>query len=155
QEYAEQKSRAEVGRAHHASMAAKCKQALARLLSVSEGDIALIGSASEGIAAASTLVDFRAGDNVVTTDLEFPSVVRPWVRLKPRGVEVRVVRHRCWDIRTEDVLNAVDSRTRVVALSHVSFVNGLRHDVEAIGAALHGTDTMFLVDATQSLGVLP
>src|SRR5438445_766083 len=129
-EYAEQKSRAEAGRAHHAAVARTCKQSLARLLNVSEGDIALVGSASEGICAVGGLIDFRAGDNVVTNDLEFPSMVLPWLRLKPRGVEVRVVRHRCWDIRTEDVLRAVDGRTRLVALSHVSFVNGLRHDIE-------------------------
>ncbi len=155
QEYAQQKSRAEAGRAHHAAVTRTCKEALARLLHVSEGDIALVGSASEGISAVGGLIDFRAGDNVVINDLEFPSVVLPWLRLKSRGVEVRVVRHRGWDIRTDDVLNAVDRRTRLVALSHVSFVNGLRHDIAAIGGALSATDTVFLVDATQSLGVLP
>ncbi len=65
------------------------------------------------------------------------------------------MRHQEWDIPTQALLNAVDTRTRVLALSHVSFSNGLRHDIEAIGGALQGGRTIFLVDATQSLGVIP
>jgi selenocysteine lyase/cysteine desulfurase len=155
QEYARQKSRAEAGRAHHAAVTRTCKEALARLLNATEGDIALVGSAAEGVNAVAGLIDFREGDNVVTSDLEFPSMVLPWLSRQPGGVEVRVVRHRGWDMTTGDVLGAVDARTRLVALSHVSFINGLRHDIEAVGAALRGTGTVFLVDATQSLGVLP
>src|ERR1700683_4854596 len=58
QEYAEQKSRAESGRAHHAAVVRGCKQAVARLLSAREEDVALLGSASEGINAVAGLVDF-------------------------------------------------------------------------------------------------
>jgi selenocysteine lyase/cysteine desulfurase len=155
QEYARQKSRAEAGRVHHAAAVRRCKEALAQLLHATEGDIALLGSASEGVTAVSGMIDFRAGDNVVTNDLEFPSMVVPWLRLRSRGVEVRVVRHRNWDIPTEEVVGAVDGRTRLVALSHVSYVNGLRHDIAAVGSALRGTGAVFLVDATQALGVLP
>src|SRR5262249_12850258 len=60
-----------------------------------------------------------------------------------------------WDIPTEALLSAVDRRTRLVALSHVSYVSGLRHDIARIGDLLRGSGTCFLVDATQSLGVLP
>lgn len=153
--YAQQKSRAEEGRTHHATIARECKGALARLLGGTPEDIAFVSSASEGINAVCGLIDFRPGDNVVINDLEFPSVALPWLRMKSRGVEVRVVRHRNWEISADAILAAVDSRTRLLALSHVSYVNGLRHDVERISAALQGTGTVLLLDATQSMGVLP
>ena len=155
QAYACQKSRAEAGRADYAAVTRSCKDALARLLGVEAGDIALVGSASDAINAVAGLIDWQPGDNVVVNDLEFPSVSLPWLRLRARGVEARVVRHRGWDITTDDILAAVDGRTRLLALSHVSYANGLRSDVEAIGRALRGTATLFLLDATQSLGVLP
>ncbi|MBI3974259.1 MAG: aminotransferase class V-fold PLP-dependent enzyme [Chloroflexi bacterium] len=155
QEYAQQKSRAEAGRANHAAVAGACKEALARLLDVSPEDIALVGSASDAINQVCGAIDFRPGDNVVINDLEFPSVALPWLRLKARGVEVRVVHHRDWDIPTEALLDAVDGRTRLVGLSHVSYVNGLRHDVETIAAGLRRTGALLLLDATQSMGVLP
>lgn len=154
-EYARQKPRAEAGRHRHAAVTKQCRADLACLLSAAPDDIALLSSASEGINAVCGLIDFRPGDNVVINNLEFPSVALPWLRLQARGVVVRVVPHQHWDIRTDALLAAVDDRTRLVALSHVSYVNGLRHDVKAIGAALAGTRTLVLVDATQSLGVLP
>ncbi|MGI8914103.1 MAG: aminotransferase class V-fold PLP-dependent enzyme, partial [Chloroflexota bacterium] len=52
-------------------------------------------------------------------------------------------------------LAAVDARTRLLALSHVSYINGLRHDVEALSGPLRAAGVVFLLDATQSLGVLP
>jgi selenocysteine lyase/cysteine desulfurase len=155
QEYVHQKSRGEAGRAHHATVAEECRAAVARLLGATREDVAFMASASDGINAVAGLIDFRDGDNVVTDNLEFPSVVLPWLRLRRRGVEVRVVRHRDWDIPTDAVLGAVNSRTRLVALSHVSYINGLRQDIETIGAALRGSGTVFLVDATQALGILP
>jgi selenocysteine lyase/cysteine desulfurase len=153
-DYTRQKSRAEAGRANHAVVTAATKQSLAELLGVAASEIALLGSASEAINAVADVLDLRAGDNVVVNDLEFPSVVLPWLRRRERGLEVRVVRHREWEIPTGALLGAVDDRTKLVALSHVSYVNGLRHDVEAIGAALRDTRTRFLLDATQSLGIL-
>lgn len=155
QEYTQQKSRAEVGRECHAAVTLQCKTALARLLNTNAESIALVCSASEAINAVCGLIDFRSRDNIVVNDLEYPSVVLPCLRMRKRGVEVRLVRHHEWEIQTDALLAAVDRRTRLVALSHVSYVSGLRHDVEAIGKALNGTGTLFLIDATQSLGVLP
>ena len=154
-DYTRWKSRAEAGRAHHNEITASCKRGLAQLLGVSVNEIALLGSASDAINAVAGILDLQRGDNVVINDLEFPSVVLPWLRMRERGIEVRLVQHRNWEISTDALLSAVDNRTRVVALSHVSYVNGWRHDIEAISAALRGTPTRLLLDATQSLGVLP
>ncbi len=154
-EYTRQKSRAEAGRASHAAVTQSCRNQLATFLKVASTDVALLGSASEGINAVAGLIDWRPGDNVVVNDLEFPSVVLPWMRLRASGVEVRVVRHQDWRISTESLLAAVDSRTRLVALSQVSYVNGFQHDVEAVSQALRDTSTLFLLDATQALGILP
>lgn len=158
QEYAVQKSRAEAGRAHHLAVTHACKEALGRLLGVAPESIAFVASASAGINQVCGAIDFRQGENVVVNDLEFPSVTLPWLRLKRRGVEVRVVHHRQWEIPTEALLEAVDRRTRLLALSHVSYVSGLRHDVPAIAEGLRRTTggrALLLLDATQSLGVLP
>jgi selenocysteine lyase/cysteine desulfurase len=155
QEYAVQKSRAEAGRAHHAAVARSGKEAVGRLLGMAPEEIAFVASASDGINQVCGAIDFREGDNVVVNDLEFPSVTLPWLRLKQRGVEMRVVRHRRWDIPTAALLEAVDGRTRLMALSHVSYVTGLRHDVPAIADGLRRSGTLLLLDATQSLGVLP
>ncbi len=154
-EYARLKATAESGRARFAEVALGCKNALGQLLDVPPSDIAFLPSASDGINAVCGLIDFRPGDNVVINDLEFPSVALPWLRMRERGIDVRVVRHRHWEIGADALLAAVDQRTRLMALSHVSYVNGLRHDVEALSEPLRTAGVIFMVDATQSLGVLP
>lgn len=49
----------------------------------------------------------------------------------------------------------MDDRTRVLAISSVQFASGFRLHLERIGQALKPTKTLFLVDAIQSLGILP
>ena len=47
-------------------------------------------------------LDWRPGDNVVTTNLEFPSVAYNWRNVREQGVELRLVPHRDWLVREED-----------------------------------------------------
>lgn len=155
QEYARLKATAEAGRVRATEVARTCKAALGQLMAVDPADLAFLPSASDGINAVCGLIDFRPGDNVVVNDLEFASVTLPWLRLRERGIEVRVVQHRKWDISTAGLLAVVDARTRLMGLSHVSYINGLRHDVEALSVPLRAAGVVFLLDATQSLGVLP
>ena len=58
--------------------------------------IAFMPSAAEGMNWLARGLDWREGDNVVTTNLEFPSVAYAWRDLRARGVEVRLVPHRDW-----------------------------------------------------------
>jgi selenocysteine lyase/cysteine desulfurase len=100
-------------------------------------------------------VDWREGDNVVTADCEFPANVVPWMRIKREfGVEVKMARERDCRLVTEEILNLIDDRTRVVALSFVEFGSGFRNDLAAIGRHCRERDVLFVVDAIQGLGAL-
>ncbi len=145
------------GRIRHGEVGGELRRQLARLHHGQPDDIGLLGNASQGISAIYALIKWQAGDNVVlvTSELEFPSVGLPAMKLVAAGdIEVRVVNHRNWIIEPESVLQAVDERTRLVFASHVSYRTGFRLDIAAIGAALRGSGTIFAVDATQSLGVI-
>lgn len=159
QQYYANKALAGEGRMRHAAVERACRGKLARLLGADAGDVALLGSASEGLVAAFGLIDWQPGDNIVVpvNDLEFPSVVLPAVRLGARGVELRAIAHDDWQIMPQQIAAAVDARTRIVALSHVSYRTGFRFDLEAVGAAVRAAnpDALVVVDATQSLGVVP
>jgi selenocysteine lyase/cysteine desulfurase len=154
-QYTQNKTEAEQGRRWHDEVIVSCRAATARLLGACAPDIAFLGSASEAISAVAGVLPFTPGDNVVVNDLEFMSVALPWMRLRSKGLEVRIVPHQDWTLPAESILAAVDERTALVALSHVSFVNGWRSDIACISAQLRGTRTKFLVDATQSAGIFP
>ena len=149
------KSRGMPGRANHYAVYADTKARLAQLMGVEAGDIAFLGSASEGVNLAALAVDWRPGDNVVVEDIEYPSVVYPWVRARERGAEVRVVPTRGGDVDMAALAAAVDERTRLLAVSHVSYLSGVRHDLAALRALVDGVGARLLVDVSHALGVVP
>jgi len=143
------------GRELHAEAELRCKEQLAELLGGESSQIALMSNASEAISMIAAALPLAPGDNVVVHTLEFPSGVLPWLALKSAGIDVRVVPHRDWTVDAADVLAHVDERTKLVVTSHVSYLTGARIDYRALYEALSRTKTLLLLDATQSLGVIP
>ncbi|MGZ7033298.1 MAG: aminotransferase class V-fold PLP-dependent enzyme, partial [Thermoanaerobaculia bacterium] len=130
--------------------------AAARLIGASDPrEIAILKNTSEGLSFVAEGIRGREGDNVITTDLEFPSNAVPWKRLARRGVECRVLRSSDGAFTAEDVARLIDDRTRVVTVSSVAFHNGFAADLDAIGALCADRGILFCVDAIQSVGVLP
>lgn len=132
----------------------RCKQKLGRLLGVSPQNIALLATSSEGINVLVYGLKWHEGDNVVVCDVEFPSDVLPWTRLQERGVEVRVVRNRNWFVAPADLERAMDARTRVVAVSDVSYFTGQRLPVKELSKMVRPTNALLCVDATHSAGAM-
>lgn len=127
----------------------------ARLVGASKEEVAFVKNTSEGISIVAAGFPWREGDNVVTASVEFPANVYPWMRLRSRGIEVRMVAPTDGRIRKEDLFAACDGRTRVLALSSVEFANGFRNDLPGIGEFCQRHGIFFCVDAIQSLGVIP
>lgn len=126
----------------------------ARLVGANSQNIAFMRNTSDGIAAVANGIDWRAGDNVVSCDIEFPANIYPWMRLQGRGVELRLARAEQGRIRPEQLFELVNERTRVLALSWVQYASGFRADLRAIGQFCRERDILFFVDAIQGLGGL-
>ena len=131
------------------------RKLFAELVHADSSEIALVPNTSTGMNIAANILEYPSGSNVVTTDLEFPSVVYPWLRrhLRPR-VEVRYVRSIRGQLRLEDFGKKVDDRTVAVAVSHVEYSNGFRNDLKAIAEIAHRHGAVIVVDACQSAGAL-
>ncbi|HID06158.1 MAG TPA: aminotransferase class V-fold PLP-dependent enzyme, partial [Armatimonadetes bacterium] len=131
------------------------RRLFARLIGCSPEEVALMPNTSYGIAAVSTGLRFKPGANVVTTDLEFPSVVYTWLVLERRGlIEVRFVRSVNGAVRIEDFEKAVDDDTVIVSVSHVEFQSGWRNDLKAICEIAHEHGAYVLDDAIQAVGAV-
>ena len=95
-----------------------CRTVAAQLINADTTEIAFMKNTTQGILIAANGIDWREGDNVVTTAVEFPANVYPWWSLKERcGVETRMVAERDGCIHLEDIAAAIDERTRVVTIS--------------------------------------
>jgi len=131
------------------------REQLQRLLNAaSADDIALLKNTSEALSVVAHGLDWRSGDNIVTSDQEFPSNRIVWQSLERYGVETRLA-----DISgpapEQALMDACDGGTRLLSISSVQYASGLRMDLEALGAFCRRRGILFCVDAIQSLGVIP
>jgi selenocysteine lyase/cysteine desulfurase len=126
-----------------------------RLLNADQLDVAFVKNTSEGVGIVAEGFPWRPGDNVVIAAEEYPANVYPWMNLAGRGVEVRLVPSRGSRLLFDDIVSAIDGRTRVLSLSWVEFASGFRNDLDALGQLCRERGAFFFVDAIQGLGVLP
>lgn len=133
----------------------------ARMINADKDEIAFIKNTSEGIATVAGGIDWRAGDRIVTTAVEYPANMYPWMDVGRRfGVELVTVpevdANGARGVPIESILAAAGHpKTRLVTLSHVEYASGQRHDLAAIGRFCRERGILFCVDAIQSMGVLP
>ncbi|MCC7262929.1 MAG: aminotransferase class V-fold PLP-dependent enzyme [Candidatus Latescibacteria bacterium] len=153
-EFTQLKSGGDPGRQLVYARGEACREKMGRLWGVPAKRVAFVPSAAEGMSWLARGLDWKPGDNVVTTNLEFPSVAYAWRNLRALGVEVRMVAHEDWEVDEEELLAAVDERTRVLAVSQVSFYTGQDLDIAKLSAGLKGKDTLLAVDATHASGVV-
>lgn len=131
------------------------RQSAARLINAQPDEIAFIKNTSEGICFVANGLSWTSGDNVVLANVEFPANVYPWQALQSRGVQMRMVLEEDGRIPIEQVMSAINSRTRVVAVSSVQYASGYRTDLATLGEYCQSKGVFLCVDAIQSLGAFP
>jgi cysteine desulfurase/selenocysteine lyase len=131
------------------------RRACARLLYAEPDDVAFVRSTSHGLSIVAQGLDWKAGDNLLIYEKDFPSNIYPWLALRTKGVEVRTIPTREGRILLEDIEALIDARTRLLAISSVQFLNGFRLDLAKAGELCRSRNVFFCVDAIQSLGVIP
>ncbi len=128
---------------------------VASFMGANGDEIAFLRNTSEGANVLSLGIDWKPDDEIVLCDNEFPANAIPWLALRSRGVRIRFI-ETARERMTPDVLRrTIMPRTRLVAVSWVSFEDGYRHDLGALAEVAHRSSALFVVDAIQGLGVFP
>lgn len=140
-------------------------QNAARLLRADPENISFIRNAAEGLSLIANGFPFEAGDEVISYVHEYPSNHYPWRIQERRGVKLVLLpdrecgtgiaegRPRGWEM--EDLEKLVTPKTRLVAVSHVQFASSYAADLKELGKFCKARDIALVVDAAQSLGILP
>jgi len=130
------------------------RSAAASLVHCEPSEIAIVANTTAGICTVAEGLTWRAGDNVIIPDGEFPSNLFPWMHLAERyGVELKVVPRRGDRVLVSDLIDAIDSRTRLIALSWVGYASGYRVDIDSIVQQAHRQGVLVFLDAIQGLGL--
>lgn len=139
----------------------------AQLVGADPERVALVNTATQGIAIAAAQLEARPGHNVVLLGDQFPSNVHVWRTWRAQGVNLRTViapdapwsrngeepsRRQAWNAA---VLAAIDAHTDVVAVEQAHWTDGTLFDLERIGVRCREVGAALIVDATQTVGTMP
>jgi cysteine desulfurase / selenocysteine lyase len=149
----------------------------AGMLNADPTEIALIPNTTFGVNVVSSGFPWRPGDSLVVPENEFPTNLIPWLRLKQQGVEVRLAKTPRWQLQDdgtvapeefakaieeyqtfdliESIRDCIDSSTRLISSSWVSYSTGYRVDALRLGELCHLRSIAFFLDAIQGLGAFP
>ena len=154
--YVDQKLQGAITPTEMQEVEADSRRLMADFIGCGASEIALLSSTTECVNAILFGLPWETGDNIVVTDLEFPSSIIACLHLGRRfGVDVRLVRHTDGVVTPAAIAEQVDDRTRLVVISHVSYRSGYRADLEAMADCAHAHGALLLVDASQSVGAVP
>ena len=128
----------------------------ARLFHCQPEDIAGGSSCTELISSVAWAVMPKAHENVVSTDIVYPSTIYPWTRISHHtGCEIRLAQGRKGYTSFDEIVRNIDHNTAVVSISHAEYTGGQLYDLAALAEVAHAHDALLVVDATQSAGAIP
>jgi len=133
------------------------RQSFADLIGAKPSEIALVNSttAAENLIVSGLGLHQPGKGSIVTDALHFEGSLYLYQELAKRGVDVRIVKPRGWQIDRVDLERAIDKNTKLVAVSKISFINGFEHDLKAVCDLAHAHGAYVYADAVQAVGCMP
>lgn len=130
---------------------------VARLIGAEESEIGFVENATRAWDLAFYSLDFKPGDRILTCVSEYSSNYISYLQVaKKTGAEIVVVpddKHGQIDLAALE--RAIDKRTKLVSISHIPTQGGLVQPAEAVGKIVNDAGVLYLLDACQSVGMMP
>ncbi len=128
----------------------------AAIIGADANAVAIIPSASYGLAVAARNVPLKAGQQIIVLADQFPSNLYIWrERAAETGARIITVQRLEGAAWTGAVLNAINADTAIVAVPNNHWADGGLVDLVAVGRACRKVGAALVLDLTQSLGALP
>jgi kynureninase len=131
---------------------------IAPLINAGDGEVVMMPNVTIAQTAVLSAIDFpKERDTIVMTELDFPSVRYAYAEMAARlGARVVVVRSEDGiTIALDELLAAIDERTRLVAVSHVLFRSAFLMDADAICRRAHEMGALVSLDSFHAVGIVP
>ncbi|MGF3499267.1 MAG: aminotransferase class V-fold PLP-dependent enzyme [Candidatus Methanosuratincola sp.] len=129
------------------------RKKLARLINANPEEIIFVRNTSEAMNLVASGLNLRPGDKVITTIQEHHSNYIIWLREKARRrIDLRVIgADALGDLNLSEIHGEIEKGAKLVSMTHVSNVLGVRNPVEEIGKVCRENGALLLVDGAQSV----
>ena len=129
---------------------------VAGFIGAKEGDLIFTRNTTESINMVAQGLNWQPNNKIVTTLAEHHSNFLPWLRLRKQGLSLESIKPRQdGSFEISDFERAIDPRTRLVALAHISNALGTKLPIKEIAQICQKEGALLLVDAAQSVPHIP
>ncbi len=126
---------------------------ISKFIRCSPSEVIFTKNTTEAINLVANGLNFKKGDSIIVTNIEHHSNFIPWLNLKKKGVELKVIKaDENGIVDAADIESAVDENTKLITTTHVSNVLGSVQPINEIGKIADENDVLYLIDAAQSAG---
>jgi len=131
--------------------------AIARLINAEQDEIAIVENASTAWCMAFNGIDFIAGDEVITSEMEYVTNIIGFVNAeKNRGIKIKLIPNdENGNFSLAELENAISPKTKLIAITHIASTTGGMIPIVEIGKIANKHNILYLVDACQSAGQVP
>ena len=131
--------------------------AIARLINAEPDEIAIVENASTAWCIAFNGIDFKAGDEVITSEMEYVTNIIGFLNAeKDSGVKIKLIPNdENGNFSLVELENAISPKTKLIAVTHIASTTGGMVPIVEIGKIANKHNILYLVDACQSAGQVP
>ena len=133
----------------------RVRDKIALWMNVEPDEIYFFSGTTDSLNLIGYSLDWKKGDEIVMADDEFSSVKFAWQVAEKSGARLRKVNIESEHTRERQLLDALNTSTRVLAVSQVHTYTGTRLNLDLLGSACHENGTLFVVDGIHAFGVAP
>jgi selenocysteine lyase/cysteine desulfurase len=128
----------------------------ARVVGADAEGVALVPATSYGFSVAWRNLHLGPDDRILVLDAEYPSGIYSWrTAARTTGAEIVTVAREAGQPWTDAILAALDERISIVSVPNVHCNDGSLIELEAVADRAHALGCRLVVDACQSVGVMP
>ncbi|MBX2998455.1 MAG: aminotransferase class V-fold PLP-dependent enzyme [Caldilineaceae bacterium] len=128
----------------------------ARLINAPPHEVAILPSVGVALSIIGSSLQYGARNEVVITEMDFPTIPYQWMARSEEGAEVRLLSSPDRvQVPLRSFADAINERTALVATTHVFFTSGWIQDIAAISRMAHDAGALSVVDGYQAAGQIP
>ncbi|KAL4924588.1 pyridoxal phosphate-dependent transferase [Aspergillus undulatus] len=153
--YMADKSAGHIGPAEKNIQMDHVRSVIAREWKVTVPEVGFASSVADGVSMVLESLHWEEGDNVVIDPDEFPSLIAPFavksqLNRERYGAEIPQVRYA----NADSLAGAVNNKTRLIAVSYISYLNGARVDLRHYRRLADSVGAILVVDYSQAAGYM-
>jgi selenocysteine lyase/cysteine desulfurase len=151
-----------IGTAHYFEPVKQVKKLFTKLIDANDYNrIAIIPSASYGLATAANNIILKQDDEIILIEEQFPSNYYVWEKLaKKFDAKIKIIsmplatenRGKNWNAT---ILESISDKTALVSIGNIHWANGTLFDLKAISKKAKQYHALLIIDGSQSVGALP